>query len=111
MDKLEKYRQLIRQVLEPFTQMKPANGDIGVYKCFDPEGDRYQIFHAGWDGIHRVFGALIHIDLIEDKIWIQYDGTEVGVANELVESGVPKHDIVLAYHSPFMRQYDGFAVG
>jgi XisI protein len=39
------------------------------------------------------------------------NGTEVGVANELVEFGVPKHDIVLAYHSPFMRQYDGFAVG
>ncbi|MGB3558236.1 MAG: XisI protein [Geitlerinemataceae cyanobacterium] len=111
MDKLERYRHFIRQVLEPFTHMKPANGDIEVYKCFDPEGDRYQIFHAGWDGIGRVFGALIHIDIIGDQIWIQYDGTEVGIANELVELGVPKHDIVLAYHSPFMRQYDGFAVG
>jgi XisI protein len=111
MDKLELYRHLILQVLEPHSQMKPSNGDIEVYKCFDREGDRYQIFHAGWDGIQRVFGALIHIDLIGEKIWIQYDGTEVGVANELVELGVPKHDIVLAYHSPFMRQYDGFAVG
>jgi hypothetical protein len=44
------------------------------------------------------------------RIWIQYDGTEVGVANELVESGIPKEDIVLAYHSQFIRQYDGFAV-
>jgi XisI protein len=111
MDKLACYRQLIRQVLEPYSQMKPANGEIEVYKCFDTEGDRYQIFHAGWNGNQRVFGALVHIDLIGDKIWIQYDGTEVGVANELVELGVPHQDIVLAYHSPFMRQYDGFAVG
>ncbi len=58
----------------------------------------------------ELFGALIHIDLIGDKIWIQYDGTEEGVANTLVDLGVPKQDIVLAYHSPFMRQYDGFAV-
>jgi hypothetical protein len=28
----------------------------------------------------------------------------------LVKLGVPKEDIVLAYHAPFMRQYDGFAV-
>jgi XisI protein len=33
------------------------------------------------------------------------------VANELVEEGIPKEDIVLADRSPFIRQYDGFAVG
>ena len=52
----------------------------------------------------------IHLDLISDKIWIQYDGTEVAVANQLVECGIPKEDIVLGYHSPFMRQFNGFAV-
>jgi hypothetical protein len=58
----------------------------------------------------RVYGTLIHIDLEESKIWIQDDGTEVGVANGLVERGIPRDDIMLAYHSPFMRQHDGFAV-
>ena len=101
----------MRQVLEPYTHRRPVPGEIEVCQCFDPEGDRYQIFHAGWDGNQRIFGALVHIDLIGDKFWIQYDGTEEGVALELVELGVPKQDIVLAYHSPFMRQYDGFAVG
>ncbi|MBL7066116.1 MAG: XisI protein [Anaerolineae bacterium] len=33
---------------------------------------------------------------------------EVGVANELVELGVPK--AVLAYHAPYERPYTGFAV-
>jgi hypothetical protein len=59
----------------------------------------------------RVYGVLIHVDLKGEMMWIQYDGTEVGVANELVDRGVPKEDIVLAYHSRFIRQYDGFAVG
>ncbi|MBD0313126.1 MAG: XisI protein, partial [Microcoleus sp. T3-bin5] len=70
----------------------------------------YQVVRSGWNQ-RRVYGSLIHIDLKGDKIWIQYDGTEVGVANELLELGIAKEDIVLAYHSPFMRQYDGFAVG
>lgn len=48
--------------------------------------------------------------LKDGKIWIQYDGTEIGIADELVKLGVPKENIVLAYHLPFMRQFDGFAV-
>jgi hypothetical protein len=110
MDKLNHYRQLICNCLTPYAQMKPSLGDIEVFKFFDTEENHYQIFHAGWDGYQRVFGALIHIDLIGEKIWIQYDGTEEGIANTLVDLGVPKQDIVLAYHSAFSRQYDGFAV-
>jgi hypothetical protein len=111
MDKLSQYRDWIQRVLEKYSQVKPANGEIEVYKFFDHQDDHYQVFHAGWNQYRRVFGPLIHIDIIDGKIWIQYDGTEVGVANELVDFGVPKHDIVLAYHAPIMRQYDGFAVG
>jgi len=111
MDKLTQYRDWIQRVLDKYSQVKPANGEIEVYKFFDHQDDHYQVFHAGWNQHRRVFGPLIHIDIIDDKIWIQYDGTEVGVANELVDFGVPKHDIVLAYHAPLMRQYDGFAVG
>lgn len=111
MDKLTQYRDWIQLVLEKYSQVKPANGEIEVYKFSDNQDDHYQVFHAGCNQYHRVFSPLIHIDIIDGKIWIQYDGTEVGVANELVDFGVPKHDIVLAYHAPIMRQYDGFAVG
>jgi hypothetical protein len=33
-----------------------------------------------------------------------------GVANELVDLGVPKEDIVLAYQPPYKRAYTTFAV-
>ena len=111
MDKLIRYRRLIQEILEKHSLIKPANEEINVYKFFDPHGDHYQVFHAGWQKYRRVFGPLIHIDIIEGKVWIQYDGTEIGVANELVEVGIPKQDIVLAYHALGMRQYDEFAVG
>jgi hypothetical protein len=78
---------------------------------FDQERDRYQLMRTGWQDERRIYGALIHIDLEDEKIWIQYDGTEVGVANELLDQGIAKDDIVLAYHSPVIRKYDGFAVG
>ncbi|HBB33754.1 MAG TPA: hypothetical protein DC064_18635, partial [Cyanobacteria bacterium UBA9273] len=36
---------------------------------------------------------------------------EIGVANELVEAGVPKEDIVLTFHAPYKRKYTELAVG
>lgn len=110
MDKLEHYRQIVQDILTERSQIQPVYGEIQMKLLFDRERDRYQLLRTGWQDEHRVYGSLIHIDLEGGKIWIQYDGTEVGIANELLERGIPKTDIVLAYHSPFMRQYDGFAV-
>jgi XisI protein len=110
MDKVSSYRQIIQDILTAHGQIQPAYGDIEMQVLFDTLRDRYQVLRAGWLQKKRVYGVLIQIDLKGETIWIQYDGTEVGVANELVERGVPKENIVLAYHSPFLRQYDGFAV-
>ncbi|MDJ1183221.1 XisI protein [Roseofilum casamattae] len=111
MDKLEHYRQLVQELLAERSKVQPAYGEIQMKLMFDQERDRYQLLRAGWLDKRRVYGALIHIDLEGEKIWIQYDGTEVGIAVALTEAGVPKEDIVLAYHSPFMRQFNGYAVG
>ncbi len=67
------------------------------------------MFHVGWRGERRVFGCVIHIEIREEKIWIQRDGTEVGIANELIAAGVPKSDIVLGYRSPYMRKFTELA--
>jgi hypothetical protein len=59
---------------------------------------------------YRDFFADSFIDIKDDKIWVQRDFTEAGLAERLVELGVPKNDIVLAFRSPFVRQFTGFAV-
>lgn len=41
---------------------------------------------------------------------MQRGGTEDGIANELVEAGIPKEEIVLGFHEPGVRKYTGFAV-
>jgi hypothetical protein len=53
----------------------------------------------------------MHVDIRDGKFWIEHDGTEYGIANELVDAGVPKEHIVLAFHEPELRQYTEFAVG
>ena len=57
----------------------------------------------------RSHGCLLHLDIIDGKIWIQRDGTEDGVALELEEAGIPKTDIVLAWHPAKLRPYTDYA--
>jgi hypothetical protein len=105
-----KYQAIIKNLLSAHAQYKPAYGDIASRVTFDDEHGSYALLQVGWRGDEYVHGAVIHIDLIGDKVWIQYDGTEEGVAGELVEAGIPKEAIVLGFRPPQIRVHTGFAV-
>jgi hypothetical protein len=111
MAKLEAYRQAVREVLGKYGSYKPINGEIEVQTIFDSEHDHYQIFNVGWDNNRRVHGCSIHIDIKPDcKVWIQANNTEVQIADELMELGVAREDIVLGFHDAYMRQFTEFAI-
>lgn len=110
MGKVEQYRHFIQQVIEQHASIRPAYGDVELQMIFDTRRDHYQLVHTGWNKNHRKYGCLMHMDIKDDKIWIQQDGTEFGVANELVLLGVPKEDIVLAYMPEYKRPYAQYAV-
>ena len=111
MDKLTRYRQIARAVVEDYTRDKPSHGDIDSYPVIDPVGDHYLAVQTGWDRHRRIQGAFVHLDIIDGKIWIQYDGTNRPVAYELEAAGVPKSDIVLGEKPPRVRPHTGYAVG
>ena len=111
MDQLARYRQIARSVVEEYARHKPSHGDIDSYPVIDAERDHYLAVHAGWDGVHRIQGAFVHLDIIDGKIWVQYDGTNRPVARELVAAGVPKEDIVLGEKPPEVRPLTGYGVG
>lgn len=76
----------------------------------DTMGGHYLLVEIGWDGNERVYGTLVHLDVINEKIWIQQDGTEEGVANELLNLGISPQQIVLAYKKIERRKITEFAV-
>jgi hypothetical protein len=110
MDTIAQYRQIIKKILTEHTRIPYAYGDIKTETVFAPEGDHYLLVNVGWDKVKRIHGCLVHIDIIDGKIWIQRDGTEYGIANELVEAGIPKEHIVLGFQSEDVRPYTDFAV-
>jgi XisI protein len=113
MDKLEKYRNSIKILLEEFTKIKYANPEIVEIKnktVFDTERDRYLVMSEGWERSgRRIHGCLVDIEIIQDKVWIQRDGTDYGIARDLMDAGIPKEEIVLGFKEPTVRPYTGFA--
>ncbi len=110
---VEQYRQWIQQLLQARADRSmKSNPQIDAQTIFDRERDHYQLVYVGWrrNG-DRDYGCLLHLDIKDGKIWIQYDGTEGGIAYELVNLGVPKTDIILAYHPVSVRPFTEFAVG
>jgi hypothetical protein len=110
MDTSDNDRNLIDDILLEHTRVPYAYGDIQIEPVFDRRNDRYLLVNVGWDKTGRVHGALVHVDLVEGKFWIQRDGTEDGVATELVANGIPKSRIVLAFRPPEIRKVSEFAV-
>lgn len=110
MDKLEKYRQIIQTRLSEYAGYKSLNPSIEREFICDTNSDRYLIVNLGWQETHHVYGCMIHMEIRNEKIWIQRNMTDVDFAEELVELGVPKTDIVLGFHSPFKRQFTDYAV-
>lgn len=110
-DKLMSYQQIVQQLLASYAQNKPAYGDIEVEIIFDTQRDRYQIVHLGWQHKRWVHHCVMHLDIRNEKIWIFTNSTEHDIAADLFSLGVPKQDIVLGFHPPFMRELSDYAVG
>lgn len=110
MDTLRQYRQAVKQILTEHAQHPSTSDTVQAQLIFDEERDHYQLNYVGWQGHKRIFGPIMHFDIQDDKIWIQYNGTEEAVAQRLVEMGIPPKNIVLGFHSAFKRQYTPYAV-
>ena len=100
MDKLNQYRLIIRTIISDIAEMTPSDANSETQIVMDDERGHYVLFSIGWQDIVREYLPFVHIDLKSDgKIWIQHDGTDLKIALLLVEKGVLKKDIVLAFQS------------
>ena len=64
----------------------------------------------GWKGYQRIHSVWLPIEMRDSKFYVREDGTEQGVANLLLATGVPHHRIVLAMDAPSVRQLGEFAL-
>lgn len=101
------YHHIVEQVIQEYVAQ--PFGDFQREAVVDREAGRYLVLTMGWQGYRRVHHSIIHIDIIEDKVWIQEDNTEEGITVKLLEAGIPKQQIVLGFQHPTVRPLGEYA--
>ncbi len=109
MDKLEQYRDIIEQILKRIAKTWPRLQDVEACVIFDRDSDHYLVLTEGWDKARRIHQCVVHLEIINGKIWIQEDLLERGVAADLEEAGVPKGAIVLGFYPQHVRPHTEYA--
>src|ERR1043166_7113831 len=105
MNRTNELRDTVRRVLTDVASMMPSENDVRTeLVCNDTEG-HYQLGQVGWEAGRRVDDIFLHVDVLDGKIWIQHDGTDLPLARMLEEAGIRKDEIVLAFHRPDLRKY------
>lgn len=108
MDKLKTYSLAIQKLFHENNNSNKSTSQL----VFDTERHHYLLMNVGWLNERRNHGCILHIDIAPDgKVWVQHNGTELQIADELIAWGVDREDIVLGFHSPYKRQFSGFAFG
>jgi hypothetical protein len=110
MDRLDEFRDTIERVMTEYARIPYRFGEVDTQTVFDRKSDHYLLMLVGWEKGKRVHGCLTHMDIIDGKIWVQRDGTEDGMALDLVRAGIPKQSIVLGFQPAHRRPYTEFAV-
>jgi hypothetical protein len=111
MDQLDHYRAIVRRLIEEYAAYKPAYGDVRTEAVIDPEHDHYEVMQVGWNDGRRVHGSIIHIDIRDGKVWIEHNGTDARIGEELVAAGIARNDIVLGFQPPDVRPLTSYGVG
>lgn len=103
MDRVNTYRRTIEEILLGYAALPYEEDTVRNRLVIDHEANNFLVLAMGWEGHRRIHHCFVHVELIEAKIWIHFDGTEVGIAKEFVAKGIPKEHIVLAFQSPERR--------
>ncbi|MDJ0556094.1 MAG: XisI protein [Microcoleaceae cyanobacterium MO_207.B10] len=91
MDTINNYHQIISKILREYADLPYAHGNLERKLIVGEDQKNYLLLTVGYLKGKRVPGCVVHLEIINDKIWIHEDGLEDGIASYLVKSGVPKN--------------------
>jgi hypothetical protein len=108
---VERNRQAVELLMREYHAYDPSRDGVESLLIVDAERRHYIWMFVGWEGHRRIHHVAVHVELRDEKVWLECDNTNLVVAEDLVAAGIPKDAIVLGFRAPEVRPYTGFAVG
>src|SRR5262249_60889484 len=103
MEKLERYRSVIERELTSIVEQTKgaisAPPGLRDKTVFDRQSDYYLILREGWDSSRRIHGPVVSLEIIDGKVWLQADNTDLRVAERLEEAGIPQTANLLSFQT------------
>ncbi|MGB8702810.1 MAG: XisI protein [Thermosynechococcaceae cyanobacterium] len=110
MDRIDQYRDILHQLLSENALLMNKPERITSSVIVSEDHNHFMVINEGWEGKRRIHSLVFHAEIRGGKLWIHHDGIDRGITEDLVAAGIPKDDIVLAFHSPEIRPHNGYAV-
>src|SRR5215813_3188746 len=95
MDKLENYRQMVKQVVGMHANYPSDQDYIDTLAVCDEQTDNYLLLDIEASETGYKYWVIFHLRISDEKVGIEKDGIECGIARDLVDVGIPKEDINL----------------
>ena len=77
---------------------EPAH--IESFAVCDAVHDHYLLIDAGGNANGFAHDVVVHLRLQNGKVRVVWDGIEYGIAQDLIEAGIPSSDIVMPFAQP-----------
>ncbi|MEN9610467.1 MAG: hypothetical protein RLZZ628_1281 [Bacteroidota bacterium] len=101
MEKIKKYQKAILKVLNEYAAIRsPFMPDVENKVIADTQQHYYQLIRMGWYKGKPVHYAVFHFDIIQQKVCIQINRTDVKIEDELVDAGIALKDIAWGMQLP-----------
>jgi XisI protein len=110
MDNTLNYHIIIMELLDEYIVFWQNGDGIERKVLYDNTSKTYTLVSYGWQDKKRyLHGISFHLQIIDSKVWIHQNNTQYLIADELIEKGVARTDIVLGFIHERDRAYSGFA--
>ncbi len=110
MDRLTELYNIIYPILKEYADLPYADRNLKHKLVISDDHKDYLLMTIGWRDDVKIHGCVVHLEIINQKVWIHRDGLEDGIADDLLRAGIPQNQIVLAFHPPKIRHHTEFAV-
>lgn len=100
MDKLAKYRKIIKKTVKKYGSFQSSVGDVETYAVCDESNDNYLVIDVGWLTFGRQHAMPIHIRIKDGKVLVEWDGTDQEIVQQLIDAGIDKNDVVWNFEKP-----------